>query len=73
MTTAALHLPLSAPAEEATAEARVLAALARLPVGTPFTAQEATEYAEDRAAIDAGGPGRSSRDVMAAARARFDG
>lgn len=73
MTTAARPLPLPALPEQETAEAQILAALDRLPVGTPFTAQEATEYAEDRTAIDAGGPGRSNRDVMAAARAHFAG
>jgi hypothetical protein len=68
MTTAAL--PLTALADEETVEERVLSALARLPVGKPFTAQEAAEYAEDRAAIDAPVPVRTNRDVIAAARAR---
>ena len=71
MTSAAL--PLTALADEVTAEERLLAALARLPVGKPFTAQEAADYAEDRAAIEAmpAGPVRSNRDVITAARARF--
>jgi|HubBroStandDraft_6_1064221.scaffolds.fasta_scaffold535402_2 hypothetical protein len=52
-------------------EAPVRAAIARLPVGEPFSAQEAADYAAAKAAKAAGVRGVSTEEVLAKARARF--
>jgi len=52
-------------------EEETLAALARLPVGPPLTRHEADRIAECEAALARGEPGRSSAEVLDAARSRF--